>query len=160
MTAAPRTFTDSERHTIANALSAAARRWNEFADELARVDVAERFRKQAEEADAFATLFLVGNIAPIAAEPASPEDQFRTLLAQGLLPSTVRPIMAEQDQESHAAYIAYARERLASVKLEIDDVPEVSEGSDGCWVAAWVWISDEQAGVTTAQDDEEGGDDD
>lgn len=85
------------------------------------------------------------------------EQQFRALLAQGLLPATIRAIMAEQDQETYGDHIQAARERWAEDELEIDDAPEVSEGSDGCWVAAWVWISDEAAGIV--DDDEEQADD-
>lgn len=42
--------------SIANALEAAARRWNEWADELACAEVAASFRKQAEEAERYARI--------------------------------------------------------------------------------------------------------
>lgn len=45
------------------------------------------------------------------------------------------------------AYIQVARDQ-ANDELEIDDEPELSKsGDDGCWVAAWVWIADHEAGI-------------
>lgn len=36
----------------------------------------------------------------------------------------------------------------ASDELEIDDAPPLSHApGDGCWVAAWVWVSDSEAGI-------------
>jgi len=83
------------------------------------------------------------------------EDQFRGLLTRGLIPATVRQIMAEGDHDNYALHIEEARKRWATDELEIDDAPEVSEASGGCWVAGWVWVSDEDAGITTAQDEDE-----
>lgn len=27
-----------------------------------------------------------------------------------------------------------------NLEIEIDDEPSASEGEDGCWVSAWVWV--------------------
>ena len=54
-----------------------------------------------------------------------------------------------------AAYIGAAREVFATDDLEIDDDPNVSLGGDpGAWVHAWVWVSDEDAGIQTEDEDE------
>lgn len=80
------------------------------------------------------------------------EDQFRDLLKRGLNVGTARKIMAEGAQEEFPAHIAVAR-RMATDELEIDDTPEVSPGGDpGVWVAAWVWVSDQAAGVETEEE--------
>ena len=56
-------------------------------------------------------------------------------------------------------FIEYARENLATDDLEIDDgpdckgnYPKVSQGADGAFVAAWVWVTNEQAGVTKEEE--------
>lgn len=51
--------------------------------------------------------------------------------------------------------IQRARELYADDETEIDDDPAVSHADDGTWVAAWVWVSDEEAGLV---DDDEGED--
>lgn len=39
--------------------------------------------------------------------------------------------------------------------LEVDPDAVVSRGGDpGCWVHAWIWVSDEQAGMEEPEDDE------
>lgn len=49
-----------------------------------------------------------------------------------------------------AKAIAAARERYASDELEIDDEPKTSRveredaGTAGTWVAAWVWVEDDE----------------
>lgn len=49
-----------------------------------------------------------------------------------------------------ARYIEQARAQYANDDLEIDDNPAISKGGDGdgVWVAAWVWVSDEEIGNT------------
>jgi hypothetical protein len=42
-------------------------------------------------------------------------------------------------------YIAQARAQYCNDDLEIDDDPKLSDNGEGCWVAAWVWVSDEEA---------------
>jgi len=44
------------------------------------------------------------------------------------------------------AYIAEAK-RQGTCELEIDDEPDVSLSEGGAWVAAWVWIDNEAAGL-------------
>ncbi len=87
--------------------------------------------------------------------PATLADELRALIARGLTSGEARNIFAEADQDAYPAYIAKAREHYhREGETEIDDAPEVSEASGGCYVAAWVWVSDAEAGVTP--DDDEG----
>jgi hypothetical protein len=57
---------------------------------------------------------------------------------------------SRQAPEEHSpvplAYIAEAK-RHGMSELEIDDDPKVSLSEGGAWVAAWVWIDDEAAGL-------------
>lgn len=64
----------------------------------------------------------------------------RLLLSEGLTSGEARNVFAEKDQAPFADVIAKAREGCDD-QLEIDDMPEVSEGEGGCWVAAWVWVA-------------------
>lgn len=54
-----------------------------------------------------------------------------------------------------------AHELYGSDDVEIDDEGVgTSEGEDGVWVQAWVWVSDaerEEAGLKEAEDDDDGG---
>ncbi len=43
-----------------------------------------------------------------------------------------------------AAAIAAARELYADDDLEIDDNPAISHADGGVWVAAWVWVANEE----------------
>jgi len=45
-----------------------------------------------------------------------------------------------------AQYIAAARAQYCSDEIEIDDVPEISHGTQGAFVKGWLWVSDEDAG--------------
>ncbi len=45
--------------------------------------------------------------------------------------------------EEAAAYITKAREIWVSDELEIDDDPRVSFNGEGCWVRAWVYVSED-----------------
>lgn len=47
-------------------------------------------------------------------------------------------------EQQHAAHIECARELYCTDELEIDEAPAVSAGDGGVWVAAWVWVYDEQ----------------
>ncbi|ARJ65971.1 hypothetical protein WV31_10060 [Magnetospirillum sp. ME-1] len=51
--------------------------------------------------------------------------------------------------EEDSPYIAYAQSNLAKGgELEIDDTTVVSHGGDaGAYVHAWVWVSDDDAGI-------------
>jgi hypothetical protein len=48
-----------------------------------------------------------------------------------------------------AAYITVARQRYtkSNYDIEIDDVPIVGMTEDGGWVAAWLWVSQEDASL-------------
>jgi len=57
----------------------------------------------------------------------------------------------------YAAYIAQARSIYASDDLEIDYDPALSEVNEagepkGAWVAAWVWVNSEEAGIPEPED--------
>ena len=54
-------------------------------------------------------------------------------------------------------HIAFAREKYALCSnddLEIDNEPQTSEGDDGVWVQAWVWVYHRDVGLDI--DDDEG----
>lgn len=48
-----------------------------------------------------------------------------------------------------AAYITVARQRYtkSTYDIEIDDGPSVGITEDGAWVAAWLWVSQEEASL-------------
>lgn len=71
-------------------------------------------------------------------------DLFRAMLAAGFDRGAARNIMAEAAQAEFPGHIAQARESYASDDVEIDDAPEVSEADNGVWVAAWVWVRDDE----------------
>lgn len=97
---------------------------------------------------------IVGALNAAQAPAPSLADQFRALIAAGLTSGQARAIFAEADQAEYAGHIAQARENYASEDIEIDDTPEVSAGGDpGVWVAAWVWVRDDD--VTPEGDDED-----
>ncbi len=74
-----------------------------------------------------------------------------------MVAATRRTCTDPDDRE--AAYIAAGREKWCNDDLEIDDHPMVSLGGDpGAWVAAWVWVTDEDAGLEEDDEDEEGED--
>lgn len=71
----------------------------------------------------------------------------------GPVPERAKPPKGENDD----AYIAAARQIWATDELEIDDEPVVSVSDDGgAWVAAWVWVSDEDAGLNDDAEAEAG----
>lgn len=59
------------------------------------------------------------------------------------------PKSSPREQSAIAAYISQARHQYAasSGKVEIDDRPDVSVAEGGAWVAAWVWVDQEEAGL-------------
>lgn len=71
-----------------------------------------------------------------------------TLKAQGLCFSEIVPLYGESADDNR--YVAYARENLTREgEIEVDDPAVVSDGDDkGCYILAWVWVSDEDIGVT------------
>jgi hypothetical protein len=55
---------------------------------------------------------------------------------------------AEQQTAIAEAYREAAREQCRDGELEVDDGAVVSFGGDpGAYVAAWIWVSDEDAGI-------------
>lgn len=59
----------------------------------------------------------------------------------------LRKTIREQDmingKVDRAAFVKVARNEYVTDEVEIDDEPELSPSEDGCWVAAWVWVSNE-----------------
>lgn len=49
--------------------------------------------------------------------------------------------------EAELAFIQEARNQYASDEIEIDEEPKTSPSDEGCWVAAWVWVSNDEAGI-------------
>jgi hypothetical protein len=50
-----------------------------------------------------------------------------------------------------AAYIAQARQQYdkqSNNDIEVDEEPAVSVAEEGAWIAAWVWVSREEAGLS------------
>jgi hypothetical protein len=67
-------------------------------------------------------------------------------------PSPIGPaaqISSDKLDAAKAAYITVARQRYtkSTYDIEIDDVPKVGIVEDGAWVAAWLWVSHEEAGL-------------
>lgn len=55
---------------------------------------------------------------------------------------------AQENSDTASAYIAEARRQSRGTsELEIDDEPNVSLSKSGAWVAAWVWVDREAAGL-------------
>jgi hypothetical protein len=59
------------------------------------------------------------------------------------------PISGGKVDAASAAYIAVARQRYtkSTYDIEIDDDPCVGITENGGWVAAWLWVSQEEAGL-------------
>jgi hypothetical protein len=57
---------------------------------------------------------------------------------------------ARKEKSIASAYIAQARQQYitSSLDLEIDGEPQVSFAENGAWVAAWVWVTQEDAGLS------------
>ena len=77
-----------------------------------------------------------------ALKKASAQPEFTHLEQEVVLECRAALAEAESVVASRLAYadeIAEAREQ-ATDELEIDDLPVLSEGEDGVWVSAWVWV--------------------
>jgi len=63
---------------------------------------------------------------------------------------SVTPQPTHKEKAIASAYIAQARQRYtrSTSDFEIDDEPQVSIAKDGAWVAAWVWVTQEEAGLS------------
>lgn len=56
--------------------------------------------------------------------------------------------LAEADTDPNSpAFIEAARKIWADDDVEIDDDPLTSRAEHGCWVSAWVWVSNEAVGL-------------
>jgi hypothetical protein len=66
------------------------------------------------------------------------------------LKGTKMPNSSPEQDAIAAAYISQARQEYTSSKndIEIDDAPNVSIGEGGAWVAAWVWVGQEEASLS------------
>ena len=85
-------------------------------------------------------------------------DKFRALLVKGLDQGAALQVLGQYPWPYRGdadPFVHMARER-ADNELEIDDDPLVSPADDGCWVAAWVWVSNDAAGVEEPDDDDVG----
>jgi hypothetical protein len=61
----------------------------------------------------------------------------------------IQPTAPISDEDPiKAAYIAQARRQYtkSTDDIEIDDDPNVGIAEGGAWVAAWVWVTQEEAG--------------
>lgn len=56
------------------------------------------------------------------------------------------PKLTRKQKALESAYIIQARKQYtqSTSDLEIDDEPQVSITDDGAWVAAWVWVQNEE----------------
>jgi hypothetical protein len=66
--------------------------------------------------------------------------------------SPIEPAASRSDAKADAAkaaYIAVARRRYtkSTDDIEIDDDPKVGVTEDGAGVAAWLWVTKEEAGL-------------
>lgn len=73
-------------------------------------------------------------------------------MARNNNPSPIKPIAPRSGINADAAksaYIASARRlyTMSSDDVEIDGAPDVGIAEDGAWVAAWVWVTQEEAGL-------------
>ena len=59
--------------------------------------------------------------------------------------------MTRKEKALASAYIAQARKRytISTSDLEIDDEPQISIAEDGAWIGAWVWVANEEVGLST-----------
>jgi hypothetical protein len=68
------------------------------------------------------------------------------MTAQKELINSVSRQASGENSSAALAYIAEAKKQ-GTCELEIDDEPNVSLSEGGAWVAAWVWIDNEAAGL-------------
>lgn len=93
-----------------------------------------------------------------------PAAELAALIAGGLqFSDAVRAFAAIQDAEDGetSAYVATAKRLHAEDGVcEIDDTAIVSDGDEGAYVMAWVWVSKDDAGIGDEddEDDDEDGD--
>jgi hypothetical protein len=73
-------------------------------------------------------------------------------MARSKKPSPVRPIAPISGSNANSAkstYIARARSQYTASTddIEIDNDPDVGIAEAGAWIAAWVWVTQEEAGL-------------
>ena len=61
---------------------------------------------------------------------------------------------------AHDLYVARDKSHLNDGDVNIDDNAVVSEGDEGAYVAAWVWVPNAAAGLPDPDEDDPGQDDD
>ena len=90
-----------------------------------------------------------------------PRGALQSLIDHGLSFADVVPLFAEHQRTNEPHLTAYVdgADNLKIVRdgeLEIDGDAIVSKGSDGgAYVMAWLYVEDEDAGITTAEEDDE-----
>ncbi len=62
------------------------------------------------------------------------------------------------ERDDASGWIAQARELYGSDEIEIDDAAALSQGDEGAFVSAWVWVSNEEMGIEAQADAAEGED--
>jgi hypothetical protein len=95
-------------------------------------------------------------------EPLLPQKELRQLIATaaagyalassrfgGFINAFAELNQSDQDR----CYIAAAQEEAREGELEIDDCAVVSQGSEGAYVMAWLWVSNDDAGIEPADED-------
>jgi hypothetical protein len=85
-------------------------------------------------------------------------ERLRALIEEGLCFSDcVRAFAAEEEDP----YVVAARRIHGDEgSVEIDDRAVLSDSCEGNYVSAWVWVSDEDAGVSSDDEDDEHDDSD
>lgn len=105
-----------------------------------------------------------GEAAEVSETPAPLAEALAALIAGGMqFSDAVRAFAAVQDAEDGetSAYVAAAgRLHAEDGVCEIDDTAIVSDGDEGAYVMAWVWVSKDDAGIGDEddEDDDEDGD--
>lgn len=74
-----------------------------------------------------------------------------------LLGEIAEELAVGHNDEDSPAFISAARDRYATDDLEIDDVALCSRSDRGCFVSAWVYVTNDQAGIVFEDEgDDEG----
>jgi hypothetical protein len=76
------------------------------------------------------------------------EARFKLIHAIGILTTA-------SDGLADPALREAAFQEYATDDIEIDDEPATSKGEDGTWVAAWVWIPDEEEEKSSEEESSE-----
>ena len=80
----------------------------------------------------------------------------RELIKTGLTFGEAIAVFAEDNDETAEKYIAAAREFAEEGAIEIDDATITSGSGDaGDYVLAWVWVTNDEAGIGPEDDENE-----